>query len=93
MPWDSDTDFTPYDWQTVASRFTVMGGNAVIEAARECLDQIRAVAGQALGVPAEEIECGDGQVWVRGKPDEEARLQPSSCSATPSPTATASAAR
>jgi CO/xanthine dehydrogenase Mo-binding subunit len=33
VPWDSDTDFTPYDWQTVASRFAVMGGNAVIEAA------------------------------------------------------------
>ena len=45
VPWDSDTDFTPYDWQTVASRFTVMGGNAVIEAATDCLDQIRAVAG------------------------------------------------
>ncbi len=70
VPWDSDTDFTPYDWQTVASRFTVMGGNAVIQAARDCLEQLRAVAGQAFGVPADQIECGDGQVWVKGKPGE-----------------------
>jgi CO/xanthine dehydrogenase Mo-binding subunit/aerobic-type carbon monoxide dehydrogenase small subunit (CoxS/CutS family) len=69
VPWDSDTDFTPYDWQTVASRFTVMGGNAVIQAAKDCLDQIRATAGQAFRVPAEQIECGNGQVWVKGQPD------------------------
>jgi CO/xanthine dehydrogenase Mo-binding subunit/aerobic-type carbon monoxide dehydrogenase small subunit (CoxS/CutS family) len=69
VPWDSDTDFTPYDWQTVASRFTVMGGNAVIQASRDALDQIRAVAAQAFDVPASEIECGDGRVWVKGKPE------------------------
>ena len=68
VPWDSDTDFTPYDWQTVASRFTVMGGNAVIQAAKECLDQIRSVAGQALHAAPEQVECGNGKVWVRGKP-------------------------
>jgi len=68
VPWDSDTDYTPYDWQTVASRFTVMGGNAIIQAAKECLDQIRAVAGRALGAPPDQIECGDGRVWVRGRP-------------------------
>ena len=69
VPWDSDTDYTPYDWQTVASRFTVMGGNAIIQAAKECLEQIRGVAGQVLHAPAEQIECGNGKVWVRGKPD------------------------
>ncbi len=69
VPWDSDTDFTPYDWQTVASRFAVMGGNAVIEAARDCLRQIKEVAAQALQAPVDQIECGDGKVWTRGAPD------------------------
>ncbi|HVP38839.1 MAG TPA: molybdopterin cofactor-binding domain-containing protein [Candidatus Saccharimonadales bacterium] len=69
VPWECDTDYTPYDWQTVASRFSVMGGNAIIQAARECLDQIRAVAGEALGVPPDQIECGGGKVWVRGRPE------------------------
>ena len=31
---DCDTSTQPYDWQTVASRFAVMGGNAVIAAAQ-----------------------------------------------------------
>jgi CO/xanthine dehydrogenase Mo-binding subunit/aerobic-type carbon monoxide dehydrogenase small subunit (CoxS/CutS family) len=69
VPWDCDTDFTPYDWQTVASRFSVMGGNAVIEAAQDCMRQIRGVAGQVFHAPPEQIECADGKVWVRGRPD------------------------
>jgi CO/xanthine dehydrogenase Mo-binding subunit len=69
VPWDSDTDFTPYDWQTVASRFTVMGGNAVIQAARDCLAQIKAVAAQALGVTPERIVCGDSRAWPEGEPE------------------------
>ena len=68
IPWESDTDYTPYDWQTVASRLTVMGGNAIIEAARDCLKQIKAVASQVLHAPVEQIECADGKVWARGTP-------------------------
>ncbi len=69
VPWDCDTDYTPYDWQTVASRLTVMGGNAIIAAAKECLDQIRATAGTVLHAPPGMIECGNGKVWVQGKPE------------------------
>jgi CO/xanthine dehydrogenase Mo-binding subunit/aerobic-type carbon monoxide dehydrogenase small subunit (CoxS/CutS family) len=69
IPWESDTDYTPYDWQTVASRLTVMGGNAVIEAARDCLKQIKAVASEVLRAPVEQIECADGKAWARGKPE------------------------
>jgi CO/xanthine dehydrogenase Mo-binding subunit/aerobic-type carbon monoxide dehydrogenase small subunit (CoxS/CutS family) len=68
VPWDSDTDFTPYDWQTVASRFAVMGGNAVIEAARDCLAQIRDVAARVLHAPASALVCEDGKVYVAGDP-------------------------
>jgi len=67
IPWDSDTDYTPYDWQTVASRFTVMGGNAIIEAARECLGQIKSIAAQVLRAPVDQIECENGRAWVRGR--------------------------
>ncbi|MBI5836866.1 MAG: molybdopterin-dependent oxidoreductase [Candidatus Eisenbacteria bacterium] len=69
IPWETDTDYTPYDWQTVASRFTVMGGNAIIQAARECVDQIREVAAQVFRVPVDQTECGGGKVWARGRPD------------------------
>ncbi|MBW2731566.1 MAG: molybdopterin-dependent oxidoreductase, partial [Deltaproteobacteria bacterium] len=70
VPWDSDTDFTPYDWQTVASRFAVMGGNATIAAAQDALRQIKEVAAQALHAPVELIDHGDEQVWVRGRREE-----------------------
>jgi CO/xanthine dehydrogenase Mo-binding subunit/aerobic-type carbon monoxide dehydrogenase small subunit (CoxS/CutS family) len=69
VPWDSDTNFTPYDWQTVASRFTVMGGNATIAAARDCLTQLREVAGRALQAVPDEIVCENSQCWVKGKPN------------------------
>ena len=70
VTWECDTAFSPYDWQTVASRFAYMGGNAVIQAAADCLRQIRDVAGQALGVDPEEIVCEDSAAYARAQPDQ-----------------------
>jgi CO/xanthine dehydrogenase Mo-binding subunit len=47
-----------------------MAGNAIIEAARECLGQIKAVAAQVLHAPVDQIECGEGKAWVKGRPDQ-----------------------
>jgi CO/xanthine dehydrogenase Mo-binding subunit len=69
VTWECDTAFSPYDWQTVASRFAYMGGNAIIEASADCLRQIRDVAGQALDVPPDRIVCEDGVAFVDGAPD------------------------
>lgn len=71
VPWESDTDFTPYDWQTVASRFSAMGGRAVIDAARDCLDQIKGVAAQVFDVPVDRLTCEDGKVRVTDDPGRE----------------------
>jgi CO/xanthine dehydrogenase Mo-binding subunit len=68
VTWESDTAFTPYDWQTVASRFVVMGGNAVIEASRDCLRQMKETAAQALSVPVEKLVAKGGQIAVDGDP-------------------------
>jgi CO/xanthine dehydrogenase Mo-binding subunit len=69
VAWECDTAFTPYDWQTVASRFAYMGGNAVIEAAADCLCQLRAVAAEALGCAPDDVVCEDGQAAIRGQDD------------------------
>jgi CO/xanthine dehydrogenase Mo-binding subunit len=69
VTWDCDTAFSPYDWQTVASRFAYMGGNAVIEAAADCLRQIRDVAARALDVEPDEIVCEDGAAFAKDDPD------------------------
>ncbi|UCF10131.1 MAG: molybdopterin-dependent oxidoreductase, partial [Candidatus Bipolaricaulota bacterium] len=70
VTWDCDTAFSPYDWQTVASRFAYMAGNAIIEAAADCLAQIRGVAGQVLDVPPDEIVCDEGKAFPRGRPED-----------------------
>jgi len=69
ITWECDTAFSPYDWQTVASRFAYMGGNAVIEAAADCLNQLRAVAGQALDASPEDLVCENEMVFPKGEPD------------------------
>jgi CO/xanthine dehydrogenase Mo-binding subunit len=67
---DCDTATQPYDWQTVASRFQVMGGNATIEACHDCLHQLKHVAAQVLRAPEHELVCEDERVFVRHTPDQ-----------------------
>ncbi len=69
ITWECDTAFSPYDWQTVASRFAYMGGNAVIEASADCLGQLRSMASRALDVPSELLICNGGSVYPDGQPD------------------------
>ncbi|MGD9676002.1 MAG: xanthine dehydrogenase family protein molybdopterin-binding subunit [Candidatus Bipolaricaulia bacterium] len=66
---DCDTAFTPYDWQTVASRFSYMGGLAVIEAAADCVRQLQAVAAQVFGVAVDRIICEDASAYPVGEPE------------------------
>jgi CO/xanthine dehydrogenase Mo-binding subunit len=66
--WNKDTDFSPYDWQTVASRFTVMGGLSIIKAAADATGQIKEVAAEALEVKPEDLEVKAGVVFVKKDP-------------------------
>src|SRR5262245_50115476 len=65
----SDTAITPYDRSTGASRTTTLMGRAVLEASREAIGQMRAMAAQLLGVKEEDIkvvaggvECGEARL-------------------------------
>jgi len=64
ITYSSDTDFTPFDKGAYASSTTYISGAAVVEAARQVAGQIKAVAGEMLGVPAEEIVLADRQAWA-----------------------------
>jgi CO/xanthine dehydrogenase Mo-binding subunit len=57
-----DTDLSPYDWQTVASRQTWATGNAIFKAAEELKRQLFTVAAEVLEAPAGEMECRQGAV-------------------------------
>jgi len=57
-----DTDLSPYDWQTVASRQTWATGNAVLRAAESCKQQLLAMAARAFDAPAARLRLADGRV-------------------------------
>ena len=64
--WGKDTDFSPYDWQTVASRLTVMGGLTILRAAEDAVNQMKAMASQALAVGVGDLDFGGGRIFVKG---------------------------
>lgn len=69
-----DTDYTPYEWQTVASRTTYCAGNAVKLAAEDLRDKIFALASIKLGAATRELLLKDGFVVHRVYPERRAPL-------------------
>lgn len=54
------TDLVPDSGPTVASRTTVMSGNAVLDSARKVKARMAEVAAAKLGVPAQKVLCSAG---------------------------------
>lgn len=65
-----DTDFSPHEWQTVASHTTWAVGNAVRLAAADALRQLKEAAAEVLGVPVENLQVHDGKVYPQGQPEQ-----------------------
>jgi carbon-monoxide dehydrogenase large subunit len=63
-----DTDFSPHEWQTVASHTTWAVGNAVRLASADALQQLKAAAAEVLGAPEENLDVGEGRVYALGQP-------------------------
>lgn len=61
-----NTDMVPDSGPTVASRTTVMSGNAVLDAARKLKAKMREVAAQKLDVPPERLVARVGEFLVEG---------------------------
>ncbi len=60
---ENDTDRHPYDWSTVASKYTFMGGNAVKRCAHNMVKQMKEIAVQILRCPIEELDYGMGTIF------------------------------
>lgn len=69
-----NTNLTPYDWQTVASRMTVLCGNAVAEAAEDLKEQIMEMGATILRAAKHEIDFKDEYVFVRQNPHERVHI-------------------
>ncbi|MCK4257643.1 MAG: xanthine dehydrogenase family protein [Halanaerobiales bacterium] len=64
-----NTDYTPYEWQTVGSRTTYSTGNAVIRAARDVKKQLLNYAAQDLQIAIEELFIEDGIIYSKKDPN------------------------
>ncbi|MEW6228512.1 MAG: xanthine dehydrogenase family protein molybdopterin-binding subunit [Bacillota bacterium] len=63
-----DTQFTPWEWQTVASMQTYRGGRAILQACERAIALLKANASEALGCPAEEVEYDGEGCFRKGDP-------------------------
>ena len=63
-----NTNMTPYDWQTVASRMTVLCGNALCEACDDLVDQLITMGSIVLRASKHEVALGDECVYVKQNP-------------------------
>ena len=57
-----DTQYSPYEWQTVASRLTWSMGNAVVAAARDARQQILDLVAEAWGEDPDDLDIVNGSV-------------------------------
>lgn len=69
-----DTDTSPFAIGSLASRVTIVAGNAAIVAARAARDKLLAVAADMLGAAAGELEITEGTVRVRARPEQRRTL-------------------
>jgi CO/xanthine dehydrogenase Mo-binding subunit len=57
-----DTQYSPYEWQTVASRLTWSMGNAIVSAARDARRQILDLVAEAWDEKPDDLDIVDGNV-------------------------------
>ncbi|UIF90110.1 xanthine dehydrogenase family protein molybdopterin-binding subunit [Cupriavidus sp. UYPR2.512] len=69
-----DTDTAPFCLGSLASRVTIIAGNAVLRAARQARQKLLALAAEKLGVDAEQLVIADGRIAVPGQPGKTATL-------------------
>lgn len=61
----TDTDLSPYGHGSIASRVTILAGNAAIKVAREVRGKLLALAAEKLGVSKEDLDMSNGEVFVK----------------------------
>jgi CO/xanthine dehydrogenase Mo-binding subunit len=65
---ETDTDRSPHDWTTAASRSLFMAGRAALGAVEDAVAQLKRVASAPLRCPEEDLEVGDGRIYLRDDP-------------------------
>jgi carbon-monoxide dehydrogenase large subunit len=63
-----DTQFSPYEWQTIGSMFTMQGGRAIIRAADKLIHILKQTAAQVLKTDIDYLEYDGEFVFLRSDP-------------------------
>jgi CO/xanthine dehydrogenase Mo-binding subunit len=63
-----DTQFSPYEWQTIGSMFTMQGGRAIIRAAEKLIKGLKQTAAQVLKTDEDYLEYDGEFVFLRNDP-------------------------
>ncbi len=63
-----DTQFSPWEWQTVGSSFTLQGGNAIIKAANKAIRMLKETASKVLRRDIEVLEYDGEYVYDKSYP-------------------------
>ncbi|MCD6120663.1 MAG: xanthine dehydrogenase family protein molybdopterin-binding subunit [Spirochaetales bacterium] len=62
-----DTEFTPYEWQTVASSTTWKAGSAARRAALSVLDRFKEIASHVFNLSKDVLTVHDEKVWYKDR--------------------------
>ncbi|OJX47139.1 MAG: hypothetical protein BGO78_16810 [Chloroflexi bacterium 44-23] len=63
-----DTQFSPYEWQTIGSMFTMQGGRAIVRAAKKLIQILKRTAAQVLKTDVDYLEYDGENVYLRNDP-------------------------
>lgn len=63
-----DTQYCPYEWQTIGSMFTIQGGRAIIRAANKVIRTLKETAAQVLRCDVDMLEYNGEYVYLRSDP-------------------------
>jgi CO/xanthine dehydrogenase Mo-binding subunit len=63
-----DTQFSPWEWQTIGSMFTTQGGRAIVRAANKAIEKIKETAAQVLRVDIDYLGYDGELVYLKSDP-------------------------
>ena len=79
---NSNTDSSPLDTGTFASRATFVAGNAVLKAARNAREKVLEIASKELEIDPSDLDVVDGEVVAKGAPQKKISLPDVAAAAT-----------
>lgn len=63
-----DTQFSPWEWQTIGSMFTTQGGRAVVKAAEKAIAELKKTAAIVLRSEVDRLDYDGDYVFVKSDP-------------------------